>query len=260
MLPPQLIFQGNTDLCLPVPVVREQLEEKGWNFTHSHNHWANQRTIRDIVTNIIVPYTDNTKQVLGLSQNQKVVLMLDCWAVHRSSEFKEYLQNHHPSLITLFIPAGCTSKLQVVDLAVNGHIKSVMKQHVGRYLSQQATEQMDSGVEPQNVKFDLRLSTLKPKLVQWLKLAIDSLEVDEIRREWLKARLPRAWQGDFQATSLQHCEEGTLLTDQEQGSEEEPDVSDIGSEQSSAGRHSCVSQIKIKSKIPNLRKVHLEET
>ena len=231
ILPPQLIFQGKTDRCLPVPALRGQLEEIGWHFTHSQNHWSNQTTMRELMTNIIALYVDRAKQALGLPQSQKVVLMLDCWAVHRSSEFKEYLQKHHPALITLFIPAGCTSKLQVVDLAVNGHIKSVMKQHAGLYLSQQATEQMDSGVEAQHVKFDLRLSTLRPKLVEWLKLAVDSIEVEEIKRGWTKAGLLRAWEGAFQAKSLQHREEGNLqLTTPPDGREEEPDHTDIGSE------------------------------
>lgn len=228
MLPPQLIFQGKTKRCLPAPAIREPLEDSGWDFTYSTNHWANQTTMTEIMAEVISPYLMATKQTLGLQPKHKAVLLLDCWKVHRSAEFQNFLKRDYSDVIPLFIPAGCTSKLQVVDLVVNGQVKSVVKQHVAQYLSNQASEQMNQGIEAQHVKFDLRLSVLKPKLVFWLKAAVDSLQPETIKRGWDRAKLLNAWKGEWQAKALQNYEEGRLFPHDHNDFEPELDVEDLG--------------------------------
>ena len=224
---PQMVFQGKTSRCLPALTIRSPLEEKGWHFTHSHNHWSNQLTMKDLISQIISPYIKSVILDQGLWQSQKAVVILDCWKVHRSTEFLGYLKQDHPNLIPLFIPAGCTSKLQVIDLVVNGHLRSIMKQCACRFLSAQASTQMNSEVEAENVKFDLKLSTLKPKLVEWLKIAVGSIE---IKLGWSKAMLLQAWDRDFQSKALQYHEDSNLFANVGEDIEDDPDIRDIGSE------------------------------
>lgn len=182
----------------------------------------------EIMAEVISPYLMATKQTLGLQPKHKAVLLLDCWKVHRNAEFQNFLKRDYSDVIPLFIPAGCTSKLQVVDLVVNGQVKSVVKQHVAQYLSNQASEQMNQGIEAQHVKFDLRLSVLKPKLVFWLKAAVDSLQPETIKRGWDRAKLLNAWKGEWQAKALQNYEEGRLFPHDHNDFEPELDVEDLG--------------------------------
>ena len=50
-LPPQIIYKGKTKACLP-----DVAFPNDWHITFSHNHWANETTVKDYITNIIVPY------------------------------------------------------------------------------------------------------------------------------------------------------------------------------------------------------------
>ena len=49
-LPPQLIYKGTTQRCLPTVQF-----PPGWHITHSHNHWANEKTVKDYLQKILVP-------------------------------------------------------------------------------------------------------------------------------------------------------------------------------------------------------------
>jgi len=49
----------------------------------------------------------------GLPADQKSVAIFDCWPVHKSLEFLDYLKCYHPTIIPIFVPANCTGKFQV---------------------------------------------------------------------------------------------------------------------------------------------------
>jgi len=50
-LPPQLIYEGKTDHCLP------QFQfPSTWNVTKSENHWYNEHTMIEYINEIILPY------------------------------------------------------------------------------------------------------------------------------------------------------------------------------------------------------------
>jgi len=49
---------------------------------------------------------------LGCPPDQRAIILLDCWPVHKSS-FKEFMAKRYPFFILLFVPASCTSKAQV---------------------------------------------------------------------------------------------------------------------------------------------------
>ncbi len=50
-LPPQLIYKGTTKRCLPTVKFPDK-----WHITHSHNHWANEQTMKEYIQKILVPY------------------------------------------------------------------------------------------------------------------------------------------------------------------------------------------------------------
>lgn len=63
------------------------------------------------------------KEELGLSPDQKCILILDCWFGHISDEFRSWVKRMYPWLILLYIPACCTSELQPCDVGVNKILK-----------------------------------------------------------------------------------------------------------------------------------------
>ena len=52
-LPPQLIYTGKTAACHA-----QVTFPADWHITHTPNHWANESTMRDYVTKVIVPYVE----------------------------------------------------------------------------------------------------------------------------------------------------------------------------------------------------------
>ncbi len=113
VLPPQLIFQGSTPGCLPFPLIRGQAKFAGWSWAYTSNHWANLGTMQQYVREIIVPYFQRRISQASLPSHQKCVILMDCWVVHKSAEFRAWLREEYPWLLFLYVPAGCTGKAQV---------------------------------------------------------------------------------------------------------------------------------------------------
>ena len=71
-LPPQLIYEGKTDRCLP------QFQfPSAWNVTKSENHWSNERTMIEYINQIILPYINDRRSELKLSNEQPALLIFD---------------------------------------------------------------------------------------------------------------------------------------------------------------------------------------
>lgn len=43
---------------------------------------------------------------LGLPENQKCVVLLDCWSVHKSAQFQGWMRETHQNFLCKFLPAG----------------------------------------------------------------------------------------------------------------------------------------------------------
>ena len=52
-LPPQLVYQGKTNRCLP-----QYKFPTGWDITFTENHWSNEETTRRYIINILLLYLD----------------------------------------------------------------------------------------------------------------------------------------------------------------------------------------------------------
>lgn len=57
MGPFQLIIQGKTDRTLqPMQALISEPKFAGWNFTYSENHWSNLETMKEFVSELLVPW------------------------------------------------------------------------------------------------------------------------------------------------------------------------------------------------------------
>ncbi|KAJ6532346.1 hypothetical protein B0H19DRAFT_868148, partial [Mycena capillaripes] len=112
LLPFQVIYDGFTPRSLPQKGVRGYAElcAIGTQFMYSgtETYWANQVTMRALMTDIVVPYFQRKKQQLGLPPTQRSVLQFDLWSVHKSQEFRDWLAEKYPWIILDYIPGGVT--------------------------------------------------------------------------------------------------------------------------------------------------------
>ena len=102
LLPLQLIFQGKTTRSLPPSTV--DVVASRAHITFSDNHWSNQRTMKEYVEQVILPYSEMCIERYKLDADACIILVLDVWSVHKSEEFRLFLRTKHPRIHLVYIP------------------------------------------------------------------------------------------------------------------------------------------------------------
>ncbi|KAF9025558.1 hypothetical protein BDZ89DRAFT_887334, partial [Hymenopellis radicata] len=112
LLPMQAIFGGKTPASCPSPKAPfyDDAITYGTRLLPSKTdtYWSTHETMHDLVDNVVAPYFEQTKEELGLSHEQYSLWKIDCWSVHKSREFLDWMAAHHENIIVLFIPGNCT--------------------------------------------------------------------------------------------------------------------------------------------------------
>lgn len=177
LLPLQLIFQGKTDASLPPHT--DASRNAGFHLTKSSNHWSSQETMQEWCSHILVTWRSKMIQAHNLPENAAVVLQLDVWAVHISKEFRDFISNQHPYVRLVYIPPNCTSKLQVADVVLNYPFKYGIKKRFNAWAAEIIAEQIASGGTI-GIKPHLKMSQVKPKLLQWAYESWSSLREEKL--------------------------------------------------------------------------------
>ena len=165
LLPPQLIYAGKTERCLP-----EVNFPTEWNVTCTENHWSTEASMLEFAEKVLIPYVNQQRDGLPLSQcDQKAVAIFEVFAAHRGDALLSLLKDNE--IIPLFVPAACTDKLQPLDLSFNREYKEQLKVQFhtwyARKVGQLLRDNENAGEEgPVNV--DMKKSTLKPVHANWI--------------------------------------------------------------------------------------------
>ncbi|KAG2431624.1 hypothetical protein HYH02_013317 [Chlamydomonas schloesseri] len=195
MLFPQLIFKGSTDRVLPSASVRAKFP--GWLFTFNpDSHWSCLAAMKVYITNLIVPFLEAKVGALDLVSGEQVcILLLDCWSVHRSQDFRSWVAETYPWLRLVFVPAGCTSKCQLMDLVPNRILKSGMRNQLQLHLADSVRKLKAAG---KPVSFDLRLVTLRELLPGWLQKSLAGVSKEALLKGAAQSGVLNAWNATWQ--------------------------------------------------------------
>jgi len=177
LLPLQLIFTGSTARCHPAATAASNAASV--HITHSSNHWSSLETMQEWITQVLLPYAERKITALKLRSDSHMVLLLDVWSVHKGEPFRRFLRTHHPSIHLVFVPANCTSKLQVADVALQRPYKSCIRRSFDKWAAAMLYEQLAAGV-PIRLKENFSMPIIKPLLLQW---SIDSWHELRDRKE-----------------------------------------------------------------------------
>ena len=126
-LPLQLIFAGKTKAVLPALT---DAELGGTLLSYSSSHWSTDITIVQWLKGVVQPYLARTKESLGLPADAPCLLVWDVFWAHRDVGVRKYITDHMPGLRLLYVPARCTSFLQVCDVSINKPLKSRVENKV----------------------------------------------------------------------------------------------------------------------------------
>ena len=159
-LPPQLIYEGKTDRCLP-----HYEFPSTWHMMKSEKHWSNEQTMKEYFTKIIFTYIQEKRTALKLNSEQPALLIFDNFKAQCTSSVLSLLDKHNVNVA--LIPPNCTDRLQPLDLSVNKAAKDFLRGQFREWYAKQVCMQLK---ESENKAVDLRLSILKPLGAEWINL------------------------------------------------------------------------------------------
>lgn len=166
-LPPQIVYQGKTNRCLPhVDFL------VGWHVTYSANHWCNEITMKDYLNKIILPYVKQTRKELMLAVDHPAVVIFDNFKAQCTSELLKILDDNNINVI--LIPANCTGRLQPLDISINKAVKEFLRHKFQEWFAKQVKGQLLG--ETVKTPIDLRLSVVKPEGARWMIAMYDYLK------------------------------------------------------------------------------------
>lgn len=226
MLPLQFVFKGKTDK-VKGSNHSHYAAMHDWLFsTNPDTHWANLDTMKEWVGKVLHPYFCQKLMEKHLVEpyrgkslrvediKQRCVLVLDCWKVHISKAFTEWMKKNYPYILLLFVPARCTSKLQVVDLVGNYKLKALAIKEFEKYLLESLQQQIEEnekrirqGEKPVGYTCDLKMITLREKIPEWAEKGFSWFQGEEgkelILSGWKSCGLSESFSSMYQMQALE---------------------------------------------------------
>jgi hypothetical protein len=121
--------------------------------------------MQSFVDKILSPYFKDEKVKLNLPPSQKSLWSIDVWSVHRSEEFRTWMNRNHPTIILDYIPGGCTGIAQPCDVGIQWPFKLSIKQSYHEDIVMEVLCQLNNH---EAVAIDDRLGTLRNRSAGWL--------------------------------------------------------------------------------------------
>jgi hypothetical protein len=182
LLPMQAVYGGKTVKSCPSRNAALYDEAVALKFrmlpSKSGNYWSTQKTMEDLVDNIIAPYFKATKVQLDLDDNQLSIWKIDCWSVHKSDQFLSWMRTNHPNIYVSFVPGGCTGVWQPLDVGIQRVMKLSMRRSAHRDIVKEVQDQLAKGIS--NIAVDTTVGTLRDRSVGWIVNAIHDLDCPDL--------------------------------------------------------------------------------
>jgi hypothetical protein len=165
LLPIQMIFKGTTTACHPEHTNETRMYK--FLFSHSESHWSTHETMIEYFDQIILPYIEQVEKEKQLNPNiVKCIVVLDCWRVHMTAEFRSAVSRRYNNKIMLvYIPPNCTSELQVADVALNYSFKRSIRNKYEEWSCKEMLKLMEDDTAVP--KLNTTLTVLKPLMLNW---------------------------------------------------------------------------------------------
>jgi hypothetical protein len=210
LLPLQLVFKGqdtNPNEQRAIPKDKETtclINKHKWKLEQTPNHWSSQYTMQRYVQTIIEPFIKSQINKHKLNPDSHALLIIDCWSVHKSIRFKEWMEKNYPHYHIIFVPAGCTAVAQPADVIFQRPLKQEYKNKFTEWTTTQMLENIKAGQKALDSKLLRDTRTLKPLIVKW---AIESwLKLKEkkqlIKEGWNKIGWNRMLHPELQSEAL----------------------------------------------------------
>ena len=160
-LPMQLIYRGKTIQCLP-----KYKFPKHFCLSFNQKHFSNTTESLKYLKEVIVPYVTNQCNLLNLPNDQKALVIMDVFTGQMTSAVMGAYEEANICIVN--VPPNMTIYYQPLDLTVNGYAKRYLKSRFHEWYSSQVKQQLDDGVNIEDVQVTLQLTKLKPIHAAWV--------------------------------------------------------------------------------------------
>lgn len=184
LLPFQTIYKGSTVGCLPSgdsPGYAESVNA-GFLFEPSKTatYWSTIPTMKSFVNNTLAPYFQKTKADLGLPEDQRAMWYIDCWSVHRSDPFLDWMGEKHANIIVDFVPARMTGLYQPCDVGFQRVFKHSTRKSAHNDVVKEVLKKLEEGKTAETLSVDAGMKILRNRTVGWLWNAYTELNKPKI--------------------------------------------------------------------------------
>lgn len=159
-LPVQLIYKGSTSRCHP-----NFQFPPDWHITHSPKHWSTESTMIEYVREIIIPYVESIRDLLG-DANQVIIDNFKAQVTLAINEMLEAANVH-----VCLLPPNTTDVLQPLDIAVNKPVKDFLRKKFELWYANQVAKQLEGVTDIQSANIqpvDMSFVAMKVWSAKWL--------------------------------------------------------------------------------------------
>ena len=178
VLAPTIVYGGKTRACEP----KESDVPEGWHVTNTSNHWCSTKTKMSRLKKIVLPYYRAERKRHGLKKDHPGIYLMDAWRGQWRRKVLRLLRKNH--VLPVKVPEGYTDKLAPMD-ASGGPNSILKKTYKDCYVEDYAAHVATDGARP----YDMRLTSLKPKMIEWLQKGFDSIKPVHIAAAFKQTRV-----------------------------------------------------------------------
>lgn len=137
--------------------------------TSHRSHFSTLKTMKEWIAAIMQPYVISIIEANpDLPKDQKSVLFINIYPVHKSEAFTTHVYIEYPCVIIIFIPGNCTGIFQPADIGLQHVVKHHQKQCLFRWLVAEQQKQVAQGIDPVKVRITTSYLELWDASVQGL--------------------------------------------------------------------------------------------
>ena len=126
---------------------------KSFSLSVSPTHYSNSQESIKFIEEILVPYFTKKCRDVGLTADQKDLLIFDVFTGQLTSDVKEVTEKHN--FIVANVPWNMTKYYQVLDLTVNKYSKAFIRKKFNEWYSKEIHCQLDAGMRLEEVDVKL---------------------------------------------------------------------------------------------------------
>ena len=89
----------------------------GFHIIHNPKHWSNTDPTKELLTKIIIPYTEKVKNEMTLPDSQKSIIVWDTSKEQNNNNVRALLEKHN--LAEVVVPANTAAFNQPLDVSIN---------------------------------------------------------------------------------------------------------------------------------------------